>query len=353
MGNYNYCPNCGAKQSGNPKFCFECGNDLSGNVIEPSGTLNVEIAYPHFETAIDTLIRKSGILIITINKEKIVLTKNPESFKLKVSIDESSLNEKNTLNIKSLSFRKAGNSMEKDYILNYTDKVINDIVHDLSCLFQIETGIEFEHKQFAENEIPSKNSEPILSSDEGQTNNSEISVDKKNRKLDPLTKVIIIGLLIIVGLLFGRNLKEKTSAVEKSHHNNSNVDYSSVNQPVSGNYDTSNEDKRDMGRLVGVWPDNELAKSAGFSAGYKFVLSDEGKLYFSTCDLTEETLEIGAKSELITISELVWDGKEYVDMHLPDQRFRINKSGDLIISDQLGKIGVFVKSFIDPTVLKF
>ncbi|WP_099369585.1 zinc ribbon domain-containing protein [Sphingobacterium sp. 1.A.5] len=352
MEKYNYCPKCGSKQSGSPKFCFECGNEFKAQTNEP---IDLKFAYIHIESAIENLVLKSGILIITINKDKVILSKRPESFKLKISIDESILDENKTFIIKSLSYHKNNNHFEKEYILDYTDKVINNIVNELSTLFQLETGIEFDHEPFSEKVIPKAFEEPIVKEAENITTNPKLLINQKKRILDPLTIIIIIGFLIIGGALLKYHFEHIPKDVEISNKYISDKDYIKT-KPVFNdeNIDNStNDKKKNLGRLVGVWPDPQLAKDMDFPAAYKFVLSDDGKLYFSSCDMSEEKLEIGAKSELITISELVWNGKEFVDMHLPDQRFKINKSGDLIISDQLGKIGVFAKSFIDPTVLKF
>ncbi len=106
-------------------------------------------------------------------------------------------------------------------------------------------------------------------------------------------------------------------------------------------------------RLVGLWYDKVTSDQVGKRMGQKIVLGVDGKLYFELCAIADEQTEIGAKSELNFPHEIVYNGSEYVDMIMSDQRLQISKTGDLRILDQLGLIDTYTKIFIDPTIIKF
>ncbi|WP_293926368.1 hypothetical protein [Sphingobacterium sp. UBA6320] len=124
---------------------------------------------------------------------------------------------------------------------------------------------------------------------------------------------------------------------------------STTNSKVSNNLHTESDEK--MGHLVGVWLDAHNSKAYNQRIGQKIVLKDN-KFYYGPCDIDKESLEINTLSS-VPYSEIVYNGKEYVDMNISDQKLIITKSGDLKIYDQLGLVDTYAKIFIDPTILKF
>ena len=352
MNEFKFCPNCGNKLSPNSNFCSSCGSKLN----LPKESLDLRNINSIISDEIEYLINKSGRLIINIDENKVYLSKDPESFKLKVNIENIHLSEELKAKLTKLSFENNEVGFEKIYIANYSEKVSNNIIDDLSLIFQLHSNIRFDHEDFEGKEVSNVNDETqnqqIVNTAKHDIDEIVFHTSNTKKKKYNLKSIIIIVVLGIIGLnIYSYHSKhsKKTDdsqqfAISPTSENNTNIE--------DGKSKINDEDEK-YGRLIGVWPDYKIQKDVGFQVGYKFVLSNDGKLYFSSCDISEEKLEIGAKSKLLKITEIVWNGEEYVDLSLSDQRFRINKSGDLEIYDQLGKIGVFTKIFIDPTVLKF
>ena len=126
--------------------------------------------------------------------------------------------------------------------------------------------------------------------------------------------------------------------------NQTKTAYKDLNEAPSKESETQKK-----GRLIGIWLDAYNSKAYNQRIGQKIVLK-ENKLYYGPCDIDKESLEINTLSS-VPYSEIVYNGKEYIDMNISDQKLIITKTGDLKIYDQLGIVDTYPKIFIDPKIL--
>ena len=94
-----------------------------------------------------------------------------------------------------------------------------------------------------------------------------------------------------------------------------------------------------LGRLIGVWLDEEMSMKTQEKIGYKFV-EKNGDLYWVYCNPELEVLSADANSSLPDMaSKLIVDGARYTNAQNPSEYFVIDPNNqDLLVYDSDGLV---------------
>ena len=161
----------------------------------------------------------------------------------------------------------------------------------------------------------------------------EPSITKPNSLKENFQGCVTLIIIFIVGsIIFGYCNSDK-----------SNRQGSSRPETTAPNVESQPE----VGRLRGVWYDEQLSLTTGKRTGYKFI-SFGGKLYVAACNPDEENLQSGASTTLSPLAtELVINKTQFTNAENPNEYYLVNEEEDLLIYDEAGLIVKCKRIFYD------
>lgn len=90
----------------------------------------------------------------------------------------------------------------------------------------------------------------------------------------------------------------------------------------------------DSGKLVGAWHDEAIKTDKGEEIAYE-VISSGHKVYIQAITFTGKNLTLNDTPPITpAASEIKKDGEGYVSVDRPDERYKIDKEGNLLLFDK-------------------
>jgi hypothetical protein len=90
----------------------------------------------------------------------------------------------------------------------------------------------------------------------------------------------------------------------------------------------------DSGKLVGAWHDEAIKSDKGEEIAYE-VVSSGHKVYIQAITFTGKNLTLNDTPPISpSASEIKKDGDKYVSVERPDETYKIDKEGNLLIYDK-------------------
>jgi hypothetical protein len=90
----------------------------------------------------------------------------------------------------------------------------------------------------------------------------------------------------------------------------------------------------DSGKLVGAWHDEAIKSDKGEEIAYE-VVSSGHKVYIQAITFTGKNLTLNDTPPISpSASEIKKDGDKYVSVERPDETYKIDKQGNLLIYDK-------------------
>lgn len=164
-----------------------------------------------------------------------------------------------------------------------------------------------------------------------QTDQDSISDKSNDLKENAQGCGTLIVILIVVMIIYGYCSSDKSKEVSRSPQETSFYE----------------DSQTDVGRLRGVWYDEDLSLRLGRKTGYKFI-SANGKLFVAPCVPSEENLQRGATTKLDPLAtELVINRTQFTNANNPNEYYIVDEEEDLLIYDEAGLIVKCKRIFYD------
>lgn len=204
MNEINFCSNCGIQLSKPSNFCGNCGSNL---IIQKDQNLTQKLI-----DELNTLIDKGGLLTVEIDNRFFKFSKEPLSYKIKLTIeDPSKYNEFEKEKLQSLDFEISEKSIWKLYTLSYKEKVFEDIISSINLFGDISSNIEYTYTSEIEqppflNSIEPSSEEKDIEYKNSLTEENSNYKNVNSKKIEKNLNGLILFLGIIAVILLGFRL---------------------------------------------------------------------------------------------------------------------------------------------------
>lgn len=233
MNEINFCSNCGIQLSKPSNFCGNCGSNL---IIQKDQNLTQKLI-----DELNTLIDKGGLLTVEIDNRFFKFSKEPLSYKIKLTIeDPSKYNEFEKEKLQSLDFEISEKSIWKLYTLSYKEKVFEDIISSINLFGDISSNIEYtytseiEQPPFLNSIEPSSEEKDIEyknSLSEENSNYKNVNSKKIEKNLNGL--ILFLGIIAVILLGFRLFVIEKDN-IDSDNGQIVKTSHSSDPIPITG-----------------------------------------------------------------------------------------------------------------------